>query len=520
MNAATRKRRIRWMLAIVALLIVVVAPPQVDSIDAKVRLDVARSLLWRSSIAIEPPAYHAVLAPAGIDERHYAIYPLGQTLLFLPLESAAEGLVQSARVAGWHGTEAAAVYLKDAVIAGIYLLTVNVLLALALFKLQRKLGLSSRSAAIGVLALLLCTQWLTWGRSMQEEALAALLLCTAACAGLDAARSVKLLRNALWFGACMGMLANVRYNGVFAAAALCLWTGIALSGTRNRLVFAAFSLASVAPWLCMAGWYNHARFGGVLRSGYHAAMQQGRISSWSFDVVEFSELLAGSNYGLLYFWLPAVLLFAGWRGRGVFRSGVAIVGTALILHLVFLAGIYVWARGEGCTGPRFVCHHLMLLGPFMWIGTLRIWRNWPAARPVVVAALAFSMAVQLSCVLFTGELENMQRKARLAAGLETEPEGALPLRFANVLRLADGTLSDYSYPPSLGQRNVNQFAPESFEVATRPNLTPFRVSGGIRARTSLPEWVATVAWCIWSAAAIALVACAVRFGYVLNPGSP
>jgi len=508
-----------WLLGCVALVVAVLAPPQVDSLDAKVRLAVTRSMLWSANIDIEPPAYHAVLAPVGVDGRHYSIYPIGQSLIFVPLELASEGLVQFSRALGWRGSESSADYLKDALIAGTYLVVINVLLALALFRLQRRLGLSSRSSTLGVSVLLLSTQWLTWGRSLQEEVLAALLLSTAALAGLAAAKGGSLWRNAIWYGVCMGLLANVRYNGVFAAAGLCIWIGFALGNTNKRVRFAAAGICAMAPWICLAAWYNHARFGGVLRSGYHAAMQQGQISAWSFDATELMRLLAGGDYGLLFFWLPALLLLACWRSRGILRTGVATLVIALVVHVLFLAGVYVWARGEGCAGPRFVCHHLISLSPFMWVGALRVWRSWPVARPIIAGVLAFSMAVQLSCVLFTGELENMQQRARAAAGLETAPAAALPRRFANILRLADGTLLEYSFPRELGQSSVNQFSPESFEVAARPNLTPWRVAGGIRARQMLSPWIVYVVWSLWGAAVIALALSAARTARLFFPGS-
>ncbi len=483
---------IRALLAISCVL-AVVAPPQVDTADALVRLDCARSILWRGTLALEKEHAESQLSPLGSDGRRYCIYPIGQSLVLVPLEAGAAAVLA---VFGKSANE----YLRDVLVALQYLTSVTLLSALATFWVMRRLGLSQRSAALGLVVCFCTTQWIVWSRSMQEEVLAGtLLLATLGC--ILEARTSRYAFLPLCAGALLGLLANIRYNAAFPALGLVAWSFFALGDRRNWIRFWFLSAATLTPWLMLSGWYNFARFGDVFRSGYAAADIGGSLLAWSFDVGSLLNWVCGADFGVLWFWAPiGVLLALRARHRHRRRDLACCLALALAAHVGVLSGFSHGAGVHGCVGPRFVCHHMMLMLPLVWVAFrgLTVGGSPALARPSV-AVLAFSFAIQFCCLPLSAGLENMQHLARTEAGLEPCRAGYLPCRAANLVRLLRNDLLAYSYPPELHGRviaNVN--TSESFRVAANPSLLPWRVSGGIRARQMLPTWVAWVAGAVWS----------------------
>ncbi|KAA0217971.1 hypothetical protein EDM80_02100 [bacterium] len=488
------------MIALLALLsmLAVVATPQVDTADALVRLDCARGILWRGTIALEKEHAESQLSPVGRDGLRYSIYPIGQSLILIPFDAAAWCIL-----APLGRSENS--YFRDVIVAAAYLATVTFMTGVVLIWVMRRMGLSSRTAAKGVVVCYLCTQWMVWSRSMQEEVLAGLLLLAALGCILEYRVSGR-IKWALLTGLLLGMLSNVRYNAVFPALALTGWSFFAVSHRDRWLVFWTCCGLTLAPWLALGGWYNFARFGEVATTGYAAAdaAHGGIILSWQFSVASLAGWIAGTDYGILWFWLPAGLCAAAfWSSRRRPRMLAAFTACTLLAHLWLLSGFPHGAGVHGCVGPRFVCHHMMLLLPQIWVACRALALRGGMQRRAAIAVMCVSAAVQGCCLPLSAGLETMQALARAEAGLESGALGYLPSRIINLGRLLGGTLAEYSYPPVLNGRVIARVnTPESYRTATSPHFLPWRVGGGIRARQHLPGWAAAAAWACWSVALI------------------
>lgn len=497
-SLARRLARQHLVIALLALLSVLaaVATPQVDTADAMVRLDCARGILWRGSIALEKEHAESQLSPVGRNGQRYSIYPVGQSLVLVPLDLAAWGIL-----APFGRSEN--IYFRDVIVAALYLALVTVVTGMALFWVMRRMGLSTRSAAKGVVACYLCTQWVVWSRSMQEEVLAGFLLLAVIGCILEFRLSGR-LKWALLAGLLLGILSNVRYNAVFPALALTAWSYVAISHRTRWMAFWASCSLTLLPWLVLGGWYNFARFGDVATTGYSAAdaAHDGIILAWDFRVASLADWITGTDFGILWFWLPAGLCSATfWRSQKSPRILVGLTTCFLVAHVWVLSGFPHGAGVHGCVGPRFVCHHIMVLLPQIWVAcrALALRGGWPMRASL--AAMCISAAIQGCCLPLSAGLENMQSLARAEAGLESGKLGYLPSRVLNLGRLMGGTLAEYSYPPVLNGRVIARVnTSESYRTATLPHFLPWRVSGGIRARQHLPGWATAAAWVCWSIA--------------------
>lgn len=487
--------RRRWLailgVATVLLWLGFVAPPQMDSADALVRLEVARAVWMRGTIALEKPPNDPEMAPLGTDGRYYGLFPLGQSRLFIPLDVAAHVATSP--------LGASRAFSQNVIIAGTYFLLSNLLLAVVLFKLMRRGGLSSRSSALGLAFLFLATQWLVWGRSTQEETVVAALLGAIVLCWW---RTQATAWRGMLAGLAMGFVANMRYNAAFAVAAIVLWSFFVLErGVWWR--FWAAGAISLLPWLALAGIYNFARFGSPFATGYGLLVERGMMAPWQFRPAVLWELALGLDFGAVWFW---PVLFLGWFATKA-RLALGCILLGVLGHALLLSCYSSSPGGYGCVGPRYLFHQLALALPFAWAGVRRIW-NHAQGRALAICALGLSALVQWGCVILIEPIETMQQQARSRASLETFPTAYLPARAANIGRLVSGSLFEYSWPASLGEGS-GKTSRLSYVTATRPNLLPWRVRGiKSSANTSAAvQWAATGAWLavgVGAAAALAM----------------
>lgn len=488
-----------YLLAVVACLCVALSPPQVDSIDALMRLKVARAIWQDHDVAIgyEPSDYHLTHLP-GHDGRGYALYGIGQSLIYVPLDVVAHSVASVAPV-----SPEARPALRDAGVALMYRLLQAPLLALVLLLALRRLGLSRRSAALWALPGTLATPALHWSYSMQEEGLAAILLIGALWLTLSPKLSARPVPIGLLLGACFGGLLNVRYNGVLPAALVGVFALSRLGG-RGRWQLCAGVSVTMLPLAGLAMAYNWARFHSVFQTGY-----QDRIESagdfWNWSTHEFFNLIWGPDLGLLWFSLPVliavILLF-----RGPFRrrpAGRALIGALLALAggVVFLSGFMISGVG-GYGGPRYLGHLLIFAAPFGMLALRSLVFHGGMVRLSALCIIVMGMLVQLAGTVFPWHLETMQREVRIQADLpKLEPRHVVLARFANLSRMLDGSLLEVSLPNSVDRSTLPPpVSEDAFRVATSPNYLPWRVRTGIRAGRVVSSTVITGATAFWCAA--------------------
>jgi hypothetical protein len=405
--------------------------------DEETMLAVTRSLLARGEVAVraEEVGTVAALRPGRADGR-YSPYGVLPSLLAMPLH------VLGALMGG---TEPAArdFASRFAVTAMNGLLTAATAALLAAWAMR--LGATGTWAAgLGLLYGLASFAW-PYARTFFSEPLAALLIMLAAERAHAAATSTRPARDLALSGLAGGLLLTTRLAAGIALPVLglavlaALWqqrltpipvepgalheppsgtlmprTAIlkpesaiqdGVSHTAQASAFSALRLAGawllgLLPGLAILLWYNLARFGTPLASGY--ASEAGL----------FTTSLSEGLYGLLFSPGKSVLLYAPplllalpgtwllWR-RG--QRGVVLLGWGLFLsHLLLYARWGVW-EGGGVWGPRFllpVVAPLLLLGAGVGIGASGV--RQPGRR-----LAAFAAGLLVTTLLLFGLLGNL-----------------------------------------------------------------------------------------------------------------
>lgn len=326
--------------------------------DEETMLAVTRALIERREVAVvvEDGAPVAALRP-GRDGGRYSPYGVLPSLLAVPLHLLGS-LVAPAGPPADYATRFAVTALNGP-------LTAATAALLAWWAMQ----LGATGAWATTLALLYALATMAWpyARTFFSEPLAALLILLAA-ERADAARRLPAGTPAQWRALLLSGLAGglVLPTRIAAGVTLpviglyALWVawkgwGAAAPGTGARWSSFAWPIAAwvsgLLPGLALLLWYNLARFGTPIASGYAS---EGNL---------FTTPLLEGLYGLLFspgksvfLYAPALLLALPgglmlWR-RGA-RAPVILTGGLFLSHLVLYARWGEW-HGGGVWGPRFL----------------------------------------------------------------------------------------------------------------------------------------------------------------------
>ncbi len=441
------------LLIAIAALCVVLVLPEISGIDETVRIRVANSIVTRGEVDIPFwENFDDKYTNVYVNEQRsktYGLWNVGQSLVLVPFVALSNPLREAV------DDPVGKSLMQGAVVCIGYAMFVNVLLALATYGVLRQMRLSRKSATLGVLVLALCTQWLVWGMSLQEESLCALLLMAALWCGTQARRSLGGVGWGVAMGCLFGFLANVRFNGAFAAGAILVWAALMIPDRKRAFMFAGTVVLAALPWAALLLWYNWARTGDAFFSPYQAnfaLMRQdlGMDTSWHFSYVRWAWMLIGLDNGAIWFALPFLFLPAL---RGKARLGVCLLLGALVLHAVLLSGFYAGVGVQGAGSPRYLGHQLIVLGPLAWLAARRAWiSRRRGLRYAVVCVFVISATLQFSAHLLNPELEASQDVNYEAAGnARPSPSLHLPRRFKNLSLAANDKLARYTYPATAGK---------------------------------------------------------------------
>jgi hypothetical protein len=503
MRVARPSRGLFWLLVAVVCATAVLSSPEFDSIDAIQRHKVAQAIWQNGDVAIgyEPSVHHQTHVP-GHDGRGYALYGIGQSLVFVPLDLIGAGVAQVAA-----SSESGRELIRRSVVALLYRLLLAPLLVLACVLLLRRLGLSRRSATTWGGAAFLCSPLMTWAFSVQEEGLAALLLILALWLALSPHLPRQPWKYGLLLGTLLGALADVRYNGVVGAMAVGL-VALLRVPRANLFRLAGGTLAAASPWLALALFYNWLRFHDVLQTGYQLRMNE-QTSLWSWDTLEFLRLIAGPEYGLIWYGLPVVvgLLLVARRGfmRQARGKAVVFVFVALGLGVIWLAGFLISGEGR-YGGPRYLGHLLVFAVPFGMLALRGIWAH-QRLKWLAVGIVALGTLVQLAGTVFPRQLEHMQTQVREYANTTPpSPNNVVAARFVNIGRMANGTLFEYSLPPEIDRADLPEpVSEDAFKAATTPHYLPIRARAGLNASKAGSRSMTIAATTFWFAALLGLI---------------
>jgi hypothetical protein len=356
--------------------------------DARQIHEVAESIVERGSIAVRTPT---ALQHGG---KSYALHPLLPSLIHLPGALAARVMKATWPDDAWT-IRAMTSHLGPALLGA---------LACLLFaQLCLDLGVSRATASLAGLLLGCGTMVAVYARVPWSEITQTATFVGAFLWLLRASRTPG-PRAGLWLGLWLGLLVNAKAVFALSLPGAALFAGITIGRAHGRAAawrtLGAAALAGL-PWALLFLWYDHARTGSLLDTGYALPGQVGRA---------YDEALLTGLYGLFVS-----------IGKGLFLYNPPLIASALALPhalrtrprawlwaLLLTAGPVVllyahssfWS-GDWCWGPRY----LLFLVPIALLPLVFAFDDTRAARRRLAlglggAALGAGLAIQLLGIAF------------------------------------------------------------------------------------------------------------------------
>jgi hypothetical protein len=309
---------------------------------------------------------HSIAVPygngyPGADGRLYPKAGIGQALLSAPFYIAGRAVCQ--RV-GFNDTE------RDYVMRFATASVEPFAAALAVVLLLQVcfcLGYGAKSSLALALAFGFSTPIWVYSKSFLTEPLTTALLL-ASVLGLLAFKRSGRRRHLFVSGLCAGMTVLVKYAMLMAVAPIVVFFLASCFPMKHRSselsVFSGLGrlfIFSIPLVLCgiVALWYNQARFGSVLASGYGLEVSREGFGT-PLLVGLFGQLFSSGKSIFLY----APVLVLSWSGFYFFKRKFAaeafLFASIFIINALFYSKFISWA-GDGSWGPRYLIPFIPLL---------------------------------------------------------------------------------------------------------------------------------------------------------------
>jgi len=357
---------------------------------------VTEAIADRAALDVRP----AILGVPGLHGRSYSKYGLGQSLVALPFylvgKATAALLPPSYRLQ--------ALSLACSLLNSVLLAALAALLPL----LARRLGLASGPALwLALLAALATPLWPYAGTFFSEPLITLCLVVALLGVWPRSAAPTGPGRTAagpLMAGLALGLAALTRLDSLLYAPPVlaAAWAWAPPGRRRGAVTLLALPVLGA---LAAIGWYNAARFGSPLQSGYGRgalgeAMDLVTQRSWPSVAEGAWNLLASPGKGLI-FYAPLTLL-APWGAWRLWRAGhggaVALLGALCLTDWLAHANVLIRWLGGWAWGPRFLVPIVPLL--VLLAGGLLVGPRRPrGARPAVAVLALAGLLVQVPAVL-------------------------------------------------------------------------------------------------------------------------
>lgn len=330
----------------VLLLGVLVAPRVVNGYDGGIMVQVADGLARHGTALVHPIDPFELNVP-------YSGYGLGQSLVMAALM-----LLPGPDVAG----------------AGMACAILTALIAWVVYRIARRQGADAPTAAIVVAVVVAATPLLVYMASMLSEPGAALGVALMTL-GLVRARDGD--DGAILVGVGIGIAVLFRADSILLVGVPSI-AALALVARRQL----ARAVVWLAPFLIVWGWYNMARFGSPLTSGYAG---QGFTHSFPDGV---AGLLVSPSRGLVIHLavLCVAMLAVRWHRDPLAWFAVVMLGS----RVLFFAGWWAW-QGGSSVGPRFLLPAIPAFVPLLTVAVQR-WRRSTWSASVIAASMALQVA--------------------------------------------------------------------------------------------------------------------------------
>jgi hypothetical protein len=553
MKSATDRGDVLAALSVVCLLLAVLTATFTglpDNPDAEVEFQTTRAFAHHGNLALSStPEARAIVAARfdvapggpGREGRFYSWFGVGQALAALPLYAAGAALARAfpeleARHAQAESHGAARSEYFAHLLVGWRNPLLTALTAGLLAFVALSLGAGRGVAWWAGITYGLCTFAWAQGRSTLSDVQAAFCLFLAftalVLAGQASPRAV-VARIAAWSACGLALGAAVLTRVAVAPMAMVIAVAALVQlargrGSRGLLADLIAFAVPLAACLALFLWLNHARFGGVFRTGYEAGFLGLLFARPPW--LGLAGLLVSPGRGLVWMAPGLLLLVFALQGgelspeqRGQRRAwGLALAASALVCFAL-LAGMPGW-HGAWTYGPRY----LLPLLPLAWLGVafaLERARGWRLG--LATALFALGLAVQLPAALV--DTMTHQELAMQAARLRWPDDSipGAPSRAAEDVRF-ERTLWSWSFAAPwahwriLGHRLAGGgevFSPQLFDVESQAplELGEDRERGfhhlawvDLRQRLGGPAWIGPVICGLWLALGLGLARAAFR----------
>lgn len=374
----------------------ITASGRVGGSDPESMFNVTRSLVTRGNLSADPcvPAPRSNHCVPGVDGRNYAGFGLAPSLIAVPAYIIGAA-VASVLHRDTHVVEGLVLSLYHAPLAA----TVPLVLALWIYRI----GLP-RAVAMWV-ALLYAFTTPAWSSSRGFGSQPYFCLGLVGCCYFLA--SSERITSLLAAGSCFGFACGCRIYGLILAPAIFLYGFLIWRSRSGNVARIARNLtltaAPMAVALSLIAWSNLARFGSILKTGYHLNYPSIHELLSNPLLVGMRDLLIDHEVGLFIFvpWtLMIPLLWTGFWKR--IRSEAILTLTIFSVNFVFFAK-YSASHGGWAIGPRMLYETI----PFVTLPlavllerSYPIWETGIGRLTAVLVAAAF--VIQLVMTPYTG----------------------------------------------------------------------------------------------------------------------
>ena len=433
------------------LLLVATNPGRNETTDVEMRRLVARQIWSAGTVTVpSPKGGYSMWIPTE-PGRWVAPYGVGQSLLFVPFDMAGFLLEQmgpkqprpTAAVPGSADQMTAETW-GDRVgwlpIGFGLLPLLGVGYWAAVRALLQEWGFVRPWPTLGSLTLVLGTIAFHYAGQPQEETLIGLCLTLSVLFAMRL-RHRSTWRNALLSGAFAGACILTRPVSVFALLIVPVLIATVQRNLTARVRLLTAAGVSGGAAVCVALWYNFARFGNVFETGYE---RLGVVAKLAFDgrwLPVFASLLVGPGVGLLILSpVLAIAVYGAWRLWPRDRWYAAGMLLAVLSSFGFFAAWHESYTGGVAWGARYQVHLLPLLAVPLTLGLEQLSRNGPWRR-FAIGLVVVSLGIQGLSVFATHHLEHYQAACD---GMQNAPlrnsvvDGQLGRRVENVIRWTTG----------------------------------------------------------------------------------
>jgi hypothetical protein len=488
-----------FLLCLIACLIaIVVQSGELGSSDTTHRLQATHSF-WTKQPPVLPQEYPE-FGVHGRGGKLYGWFGMGQSLLMLPSDILATGLERLPIFADYNGTDPG---VRSIVVSYSTNILVNILTALACFRLLRLLSFGTKQATAGVLALLLCTTHLHYTQNMMENNYIMLLTLSGFGFQYEWLRTGN--RRALLIGsAALGLNLLTRLTtgmdlvaaGIFLLLVLC-FERVPRTQLWERLVtYAKTALPVYVTFLLIDRLYQYYRFGSFFNTYVSVVAKEYRQLDptlpsnypWEtpFHVGFLGPLISPAKSIFLFdplLVLTILLAVFTWRRFSPEVKAYVVAAFLLVLtYISFYARYTVWS-GDFAWGDRYV-GTAVELAAFISVPLLLRYRHkvgklvWSVGAALIVT----SSIIQLASLAFWLPLEIYQ--------METlgHPTLVIALRFKNIAGFVWGKIDQWALVSQVMTQD-----PWDYVHITTWNFLPFL----LRRVGVAPNWVVDATFSIW-----------------------